>query len=74
MELIIGIIAVLVGISLLATLKHSRLGQVFLFAIFIIIVCSTFGGFIPFAESIIKISGFVIVAVIVLFGAMMIFS
>ena len=74
MELIIGIITLLVGISLLATLKCSRLGQLFLFSIFIIIVCSTFGAFIPFAQSIIKIAGFAIVAIIVWFGAIMIFS
>ena len=74
MELIIKIIAIIIGISLLATLRHSRPGQIFLFAIYVIIICSTFGGFIPFAGLIIKLAKFVIVALIIWFGARMIFN
>lgn len=78
MGLIIGIIALIIGLSLfgglLGVLKESELGKVFLFAMFIIIVCIIFGGFVPFAELIIKIAGFIVVALIVWFGAKMIFG
>ncbi|RDY22697.1 hypothetical protein CHF27_012025 [Romboutsia maritimum] len=79
MGLVIGIIVVLIGLVLLGGLigaikESGELGQLFLFAIFMIIICSIFGGFIPFSELIIKISGFVIVALIIYFGYNMIFN
>ncbi len=74
MGLIIGIIALIIGLILLGAIRESALGQVFLFAIFMIIICSIFGEFIPFGDLIIKLSGFVVVALIVWFGAMIIFG
>jgi len=74
MELIIKIIAVIIGISLLVTLRHSKSGQVFIFAIYMIIICSIFGGFIPFSGLIIKLAKRVMVALIIWFGARMIFN
>lgn len=48
MGLIIGIIALIIWLILIGNLRESALGQVFLFVIFMVIMCSIFGDFIPF--------------------------
>ena len=74
MELIIKIIAVIIGISLLFNIRHSKSGQVFIFAIYMIIICNIFGGLIPFSGLIISLAKRVMVALIIWFGARIIFN
>lgn len=73
-----SIIAVIIGILLIGgfagVLRESEDGRVFLFASFMILVCSIFSEFIPFTEFIINICVLVIVYIIIKFGYNMIFK
>lgn len=73
-----SIIALGIGILLIVgfagTLRESEDGRVFLFALFMIAVCSIFSGFIPFTEFIIKICVLIIVYIVIKFGYNIIFN
>lgn len=70
-QVILGLV-ILIGLA--SVLKESALGRVFLFAIFMIIVCNMFGAIIPLSKMISNIFSFVSVAIIIYYGYKMIFN
>lgn len=73
-SIVLTIVGIILLIGLAGALKESELGRIFLFAIFMIIVCNIFGAFIPFSEMISSIFSFVAVAIIIYFGYNIIFN
>lgn len=73
MGLIIALIVGILMVAMLEGIRQTPLGKVFLFSIFLIILCSFFGDALPISEFISNISSLVVAGIIIYLVSIFIF-